>query len=154
MVWVGFDVKEKKKQIENIEARIKDRIKGGYELDVPTGRAFLPSSESGRHPGFLRVGQKIVCSIIEQHDNEIVVSRKRYLESCAKEFFNNVTIGQYLNGTIVNIVKYGAFVDLGPVDALLHNDNVPGNYRIKLMDQIAVKVIQKDIGQQQISVSI
>ena len=112
----------------NIPGQVIARTKGGLEVDVGV-RAFLPASQADMRP--LRnldslVGQQINCKVakLDRKRSNVVVSRKAALE----EEFNQrkgqllakLTEGAVLVGRVKNLVDYGAFVDLGGMDGLLH----------------------------------
>jgi small subunit ribosomal protein S1 len=112
-----------------VEGRVTGHNKGGLELDINGLRAFMPISqiESFRvedlHP---YDNQKLRCEVTEvnREDRNIVVSRRNLLEQEAAEArektFGALAEGQILTGTVKTIMPYGAFVDIGGVDGLLH----------------------------------
>ena len=108
---------------------IIERVKGGFTVDVKTIKAFLPGSlvdvKPVRDLGYLE-GKELEFKVIkmDQKRNNIVVSRRAILEESRAEqraeVIGNLTEGQEVDGVVKNITEYGAFVDLGGVDGLLH----------------------------------
>jgi 4-hydroxy-3-methylbut-2-enyl diphosphate reductase len=113
---------------EMITAQVVDRVKGGLVVDVGV-RGFVPATHVGS--GKLRniekfVGQPLQLKVIEiDRDRKKVVLSNREAEeerrkSAKEEIFNRVKPGDRLSGTVRRLTDYGAFVDLGGVDGLLH----------------------------------
>jgi len=113
---------------EMITAQVVDRVKGGLVVDVGV-RGFVPATHVGS--GKLRniekfVGQPLQLKVIEiDRDRKKVVLSNREAEeerrkSAKEEIFNRVKPGDRLAGTVRRLTDYGAFVDLGGVDGLLH----------------------------------
>jgi small subunit ribosomal protein S1 len=111
-----------------VRGTVTGLIKGGVTVDVGV-RAFMPASRSGaRDANELQklVGQDIACKVIkvDPADNDVVVDRRAVLEEeevRAKEArFGELQEGMVLNGTVRNLLDYGAFVDIGGVDGMLH----------------------------------
>lgn len=111
-----------------LTAQVVDRVKGGLSVDVGV-RGFVPATHVGN--GKLRniekyVGQPLKLKVIEiDRDRRKVVLSNRQAEeerraSAKEEIFNKVNPGDILDGTIRRLTDYGAFVDLGGVDGLLH----------------------------------
>ncbi|MGH8162117.1 MAG: S1 RNA-binding domain-containing protein, partial [Gammaproteobacteria bacterium] len=114
---------------ENVTGYISGKVKGGFSVDVEGIRAFLPGSlvdvRPVRDPTYLE-GKPLDFKIIklDQRRNNVVVSRRAVVE---KEFsaerealLDRLTEGALLNGVVKNMTEYGAFVDLGGIDGLLH----------------------------------
>ena len=112
----------------NITGRVLDRIKGGLTVDVGI-RAFMPSSQADIRP--LRnveslIGQEIQCKIIKiiRKRSNVVVSRRLAMEEDANQrkaaLLARVSEGVTLTGRVKNLTDYGAFLDLGGMDGLLH----------------------------------
>lgn len=111
-----------------IEAQVTRAVKGGLEVDLGL-RAFLPASQVER--GYVNdlsryVNQIIRVKIIEldRHKNRVILSRKKVLEEererARQAFWSSVEEGQIRTGTVKSITDFGAFIDLGGVDGLLH----------------------------------
>src|SRR5262245_5924417 len=116
------------KHNEIIAGRVTSLVKGGLTVDVGT-RAFMPASRSGvRDAAEMEklVGQEIRCRIIklDVDDEDIVVDRRAVLEEEAKQIRRNtlesLEEGSVVRGTVRSLADYGAFVDIGGVDGLLH----------------------------------
>ena len=125
-VWEDLEKTFKEEAI--VEGRIISRIKGGMMVDIGV-KAFLPGSQIDLHP--IRdpeqlIGKTFPMKIIKinQRRGNVVVSRRLLLEESRDQrrqrTLSNLTEGQLVNGTIKNITDYGAFVDLGGIDGLLH----------------------------------
>ena len=122
------DIEEAYKNDEVIEGRVIDRIKGGLAVDVGV-RAFLPGSQVDVRPlrnlETLR-GQKIRVKVIKLNKKRgnIVLSRREVIEAenqdRKKETLKRLKEGAQIKGIVKNITEYGAFVDLGGIDGLLH----------------------------------
>jgi 4-hydroxy-3-methylbut-2-enyl diphosphate reductase len=121
-------IEEAFKTQEMITAQVVDRVKGGLVVDVGV-RGFVPATHVGS--GKLRniekfVGQPLQLKVIEiDRDRKKVVLSNREAEeerrkSAKEEIFNRVKPGDRLSGTVRRLTDYGAFVDLGGVDGLLH----------------------------------
>ncbi len=107
-------------------------IKGGFSVDVGV-RAFMPASRSGvRDAADMEklVGQEIRCRIIKLDvtDEDVVVDRRAVAEeeerSAKDKFYSQMKEGDTVSGTVRSLTDYGAFVDLGGVDALLHVSDI------------------------------
>src|SRR5579871_3806423 len=103
-------------------------VKGGFSVDVGV-RAFMPASRSGvREASEMQnlVGQEIRCRIIKLDvaDEDVVVDRRAVAEeeerSAKDRLYSNIKEGDVISGTVRSLTEYGAFIDLGGVDALLH----------------------------------
>lgn len=112
----------------SVTGRVLDRIKGGLTVDIGI-HAFMPSSQADLRP--LRnvdalLGQEITCKIIKliRKRSNVVVSRKEAMEEEANlrkaELVQKLSEGLELTGRVKNLTEYGAFVDLGGLDGLLH----------------------------------
>jgi small subunit ribosomal protein S1 len=121
-------------------------IKGGLSVDVGV-RAFMPASRSGtKDPAELEklVGQEIPCRIIkiDVADEDVVVDRRAVLEEeerAGKEKrFSELKEGDLVSGTVRSLTDYGAFVDIGGVDALLHISDIGWSRVSKPSDVLTV----------------
>lgn len=114
---------------ERVNGQLFGRVKGGFTVDLSGAVAFLPGSQVDvrpvRDPGSL-MGQRQDFQILkmDRRRGNIVVSRRAVLEETRAEARNellaNLAEGQVLEGVVKNITDYGAFVDLGGIDGLLH----------------------------------
>jgi small subunit ribosomal protein S1 len=150
----------------SIKVRVIDRIKGGLTVDVMGARAFLPGSQVDTRPirnlDSLK-GQDIDVRVIKLNKKRgnIVVSRKQMLEeeltSKRDKTMEQLAENAVLTGTVKNLTDYGAFVDLGGIDGLLHiTDMSWGRLThphdlVQVGDQIQVKVLKFDKDKQRVS---
>ncbi len=111
-----------------VTGRVMRKIKGGLLLDIGVP-VFLPASQVDiRRPGEIAdyIGYALTCRIlkIDEERRNIVVSRRQLIESqrriMQKRLFPKLQKGETRTGTVKNIVDFGAFVDLGGIDGLLH----------------------------------
>jgi small subunit ribosomal protein S1 len=121
-------------------------IKGGFTVDVGV-RAFMPASRSGvREAGDMEkfVGQQIRCRIIKLDvaDEDVVVDRRVLAEEEERlvkdQRFSEIKEGDTVTGTVRSLTDYGAFVDLGGVDALLHVGEISWGRVNKSTDVLSV----------------
>jgi len=112
-----------------IEAKITAEIKGGYRVDLGGLQGFMPRSEVDIHAGIQAsqlIGNTYEVAILEasHRPENVVVSRKKPLADLANiaraKFFEGVKLGDRVTGDVKRLTDFGAFVDLGGVDALLH----------------------------------
>jgi small subunit ribosomal protein S1 len=124
--WTGLEAAFANKSV--ISGRVLEVIKGGLRVDVGV-RAFMPASRSGaREQADLEklVGQDIECRItkLDTASEDVVVDRRGVLEErerqIKQESFEKLQTGDVVKGTVRTITDFGAFVDLGGVDGLLH----------------------------------
>src|SRR3984885_77140 len=151
-----------------IAGTVTGLVKGGLTVDVGV-RAFLPASRSGaRDAAELEklVGQQIRCRIIklEVTEEDVVVDRRVLAEeeerSTKERRYGELKEGETVHGEVRSLTGYGAFVDIGGVDALLHVGEIAWGRVNKTEDvlsvgqQIAVKVLKIDPEKQRISVGM
>jgi small subunit ribosomal protein S1 len=114
---------------ERINGTIFGRVKGGFIVDLSGAVAFLPGSQVDIRPvrditPLMNTPQPFQILKMDRSRNNIVVSRRAVLEEtraeARSELIANLKEGQILEGVVKNITEYGAFVDLGGVDGLLH----------------------------------
>ncbi len=141
----------------NIEARVVSTNKGGLELEMAGGiRAFMPASQIDLHhvedlEQF--ISQKVHATVreIDRRGKRVILSRRRYLEVQRNrkrdELLKDLTVGQTRQGTVMRITDFGAFVDLGGLDGLLHISDMSYSRTEKPQDivksgqQITIKVL-------------
>jgi small subunit ribosomal protein S1 len=143
-------------------------VKGGVSVDVGV-RAFMPASRSGSKDAAEMeklVGQEIQCRIIKLDvaDEDVVVDRRSVLEEeerAAKERrYSEIKEGETIQGTIRSLTDYGAFVDIGGVDALLHVADISWGRVNKPADvltvgqQVDAKVLKVDAAKRRISLGM
>ena len=154
---------------EVIIGLISGRVKGGFTVEIRDVRAFLPGSLVDVRP--LRdneqlEGRELEFKVIklDQKRNNVVVSRRAVLEqenSAEREaLLENLQEGQEVKGIVKNLTDYGAFVDLGGVDGLLHITDMawkrikhPGEI-VAVGDEILVKVLKFDRERNRVSLGL
>src|SRR6187549_461809 len=148
-----------------VEGTVIEVVKGGLILDIGL-RGFLPASlVEMRRVRDLQpyVGQKLEAKIIEldKNRNNVVLSRRAFLEESQsegrKKFLESLKKGERQKGTVSSIVNFGAFVDLGGVDGLVHVSELswkhvdhPGSV-VQVGDEIEVQVLEVDLDRERIS---
>ena len=114
---------------EPVEGPITQRVRGGFTVDLSGVEAFLPGSQLDLRPmrdatALMHSQQKFQILKLDKRRGNIVVSRRAMLEANRTEergeLVQNLTEGQVVKGRVKNITDYGAFVDLGSLDGLLH----------------------------------
>jgi len=143
-------------------------VKGGFSVDVGV-RAFMPASRSGVREAVEMeklVGQEIRCRItkLDVTEEDLVVDRRVILEeeerSAKERRYSDIKPGDIVNGTVRNIMDYGAFVDIGGVDGLLHVTDISWARVDKPADMLSVgqeieaKVLKVDSDRQRISLGL
>ena len=153
---------------EVIEAPVTEAVKGGLVVDLGL-RAFLPASQVDR--GYVNdlskfVGQTIRVKILEldKSKNRVILSRRQVLDterdSAKKGFWENVEEGQVREGTVKSLTDFGAFIDLGGVDGLLHISEMSyGRIKhpsqvIKEGEKLTVKVLRLDREKEKVSLGL
>jgi small subunit ribosomal protein S1 len=141
--WTGLEAAFANKSV--ISGRVLEVIKGGLKVDVGV-RAFMPASRSGaREQADLEklVGQDIECRItkLDTASEDVVVDRRGVLEErerqTKQEAFEKLQAGDVLRGTVRTITDFGAFVDLGGVDGLLHVSDMTYSRGVKPSDVVS-----------------
>jgi small subunit ribosomal protein S1 len=143
-------------------------VKGGLILDIGL-RGFLPASlVELRRVRDLQpyVGRSLEAKIIEldKNRNNVVLSRRAWLEETQKEqredFLANLKPGEVRKGTVSSVVNFGAFVDLGGMDGLIHVSELswkhvdhPGSV-VQVGDEVEVQVLEVDLDRERISLSL
>ncbi len=114
---------------EKVDGVIFNQVKGGFTVDLDGAVAFLPRSQVDIRPvrdvaPLMNVPQPFQILKMDRRRGNIVVSRRTVLEESRAEqrheIVANLAEGQVIDGTVKNITDYGAFVDLGGIDGLLH----------------------------------
>jgi len=127
MVWDELESSMEAGEI--VTGRISGKVKGGFTVDIRDVRAFLPGSlvdvRPVRDPGYLE-GKELEFKIIklDRKRNNVVVSRRAVVESEnsveREQMLERLQEGAIVAGVVKNLTDYGAFVDLGGIDGLLH----------------------------------
>jgi small subunit ribosomal protein S1 len=114
---------------KRVDGRIFGRVKGGFTVDLDGAVAFLPGSQVDIRPvrditPLMEMPQPFQILKMDRRRGNIVVSRRAVLEETRaeqrSELINDLAEGQVIDGVVKNITDYGAFVDLGGIDGLLH----------------------------------
>jgi len=114
---------------ERVEGTIFSQVKGGFTVDLDGATAFLPRSQVDIRPirdvtPLMNTPQQFEILKMDRRRGNIVVSRRSVLEESRaeqrSEIVQNLEEGQIVEGTVKNITDYGAFIDLGGIDGLLH----------------------------------
>lgn len=123
------DLEKSMEKGEHVIGTIFGRVKGGFTVDLNGATAFLPGSQIDVRPirdvtPLIGVAQPFALLKMDRLRGNIVVSRRAVLEETRaeqrSEIIKNLTEGQVVEGTVKNITDYGAFIDLGGIDGLLH----------------------------------
>ena len=162
-------------RIEEVKSRdgtvigpVIEVVKGGLIIDIGL-RGFLPASlVEMRRVRDLQpyVGKDLECRIIEldKNRNNVVLSRRKFLEESQaeqrQEFLTSLDKGEVRTGTVSSIVNFGAFVDLGGVDGLVHVSELswkhvdhPGEV-VEVGEQLQVEVLDVDLERERVSLSL
>lgn len=167
-MWLGKELKRLVERGGVIEGKISGKVKGGLSVDIGM-LAFLPASQVDLRPGGNLdrfIGQTCKFKILKMNKKRgnVVLSRRVLLEEerekLKSETLEHLAEGQILEGIVKNITDYGAFVDLGGLDGLLHVTdmswgrlNHPSEL-IKVGDKIKVMVLKYDSAKGKISLGI
>jgi small subunit ribosomal protein S1 len=125
--WVKLEVKFTAG--ERVDGIIFNQVKGGFTVDLDGATAFLPRSQVDIRPirdvsPLMNISQPFEILKMDKRRGNIVVSRRSVLEESRaeqrSELVQNLEEGQIVDGIVKNITDYGAFVDLGGIDGLLH----------------------------------
>ena len=143
-------------------------VKGGLTVDLGV-RAFMPASRSGtRDAAELEklVGQEITCRIVklDAADEDVVVDRRVILEEQTRQLeqkrYSEVSEGDIVSGQVRSLTSYGAFVDLGGVDGLLHVSDIAWSRVnnpeevLTVGQQLQVKILKVDADSRRISIGL
>ena len=154
---------------ERVEGVIFGRVKGGFTVDLDGATAFLPGSQVDIRPvrdvtPLLNTKQPFQILKMDRRRGNIVVSRRAIMEEtraeARSEIVQNLVEGQAVEGVVKNITDYGAFVDLGGVDGLLHVTDIAWrrvNHPSEVLtvgETVRVQVIKINSETQRISLGI
>ena len=165
--WIQLEKAFEKGEIVN--GVINGRVKGGFTVEIDNVRAFLPGSlvdvRPVRDPAYLE-GKSLEFKVIklDQRRNNVVVSRRAVVEQEYSEereqLLESLQEGNTVKGIVKNLTDYGAFVDLGGIDGLLHITDMAWK-RVKhpsevvnVGDEIDVKILKFDRERQRVSLGI
>jgi len=154
---------------KRVEGRIFGRVKGGFTVDLDGAVAFLPGSQVDIRPvrdvtPLMDMPQPFQVLKMDRRRGNIVVSRRAVLEETRaeqrSELINDLAEGQVIDGVVKNITDYGAFVDLGGIDGLLHvtdmsykRVNHPSEV-INIGDTVTVQIVRINSDTQRISLGM
>ncbi len=142
---------------EKVQGVIFNQVKGGFTVDLDGAVAFLPRSQVDIRPirdvtPLMNVAQQFQILKMDRRRGNIVVSRRTVLEETRaeqrQELVQNLEEGQVIDGVVKNITDYGAFVDLGGIDGLLHVTDIAWrrvNHPTEVLNigqQVKVKIIK------------
>ena len=162
------DIQEIANNNKSIKGTVIESVKGGLIVDIGV-RGFLPASliDVRRVKELTSyIGEEIEAKILEldRQRNNIVLSRKAHLEEEQSEerqgFLDDLQVGDVREGKISSIVSFGAFVDIGGMDGLVHVSELSWkhvenpNEIVKVGDKATVKVLEIDNDKERISLSI
>ncbi len=167
MVW--DELEEAFEGEQAITGRINGKVKGGFTVDIKDVRAFLPGSlvdvRPVRDPAYLE-GKDLEFKIIklDRKRNNVVVSRRAVVESEHSEereqLMEKLQEGAILHGVVKNLTDYGAFVDLGGIDGLLHITDMawkrvrhPSEV-VNVGDELDVRVLKFDRERNRVSLGL
>ena len=163
------DLEKSFKANERVNGVIFGRVKGGFIVDLSGAVAFLPGSQVDIRPvrdvsPLMGVPQPFQILKMDAQRNNIVVSRRAVLEEtrteARSELMSNLSEGQVLEGVVKNITDYGAFIDLGGVDGLLHVTDIAWkrinhpSEALQVGETIKVQVIRFNSDTQRISLGM
>ena len=154
---------------ERVTGVIFGKVKGGFTVDLSGATAFLPGSQVDIRPvrdlgPLMGTPQPFQILKIDRRRGNIVVSRRAVLEEsraeARSELVSNLQEGQVLQGVVKNITDYGAFVDLGGVDGLLHVTDIAWqrishpSEALQIGETVEVQVIRFNAETQRISLGM
>ena len=165
--WIDLETAFEKGEV--VEGVINGRVKGGFTVEIDNVRAFLPGSlvdvRPVRDPAYLE-GKSLEFKVIklDQRRNNVVVSRRAVVEqeySAEREqLLEELKEGKTIKGIVKNLTDYGAFVDLGGIDGLLHITDMAWK-RVKhpsevveVGQEIDVKILKFDRERQRVSLGM
>src|SRR5688500_7373975 len=161
-------IMKSKKEGDPVSGKVTKKIKGGLLVDIGVP-VFLPASQVDiRRPGEISdwIGRNIDAVIlkIDEERRNIVISRRKLIEQQREELkkktFEGLQVGEIRKGTVKNIADFGAFIDLGGIDGLLHitdmswgRINHPSEI-LKIDQEIEVKVLSIDKDKEKIALGL
>ena len=168
-ITIWRDISRSCREGEVIEGEIVGKVKGGLSVDIGRILAFLPGSQIDLKP--VRnldalIGQRLKFKVIKfnRKRNNIVLSRRVLLDEERKqlrqETLKNLKEGDVVEGTVKNLTDYGAFIDLGGMDGLLHITDISWgrighpSERLSAGDRIKVKILRFDREKEKVSLGL
>ncbi|MFQ5712893.1 MAG: 30S ribosomal protein S1 [Candidatus Scalinduaceae bacterium] len=158
----------KYKEGDVVKGKVIRKIKGGLLVDIGIP-IFLPASQIDiKPPGEIAeyIGKEVTCKIlkIDEIQQNIIVSRRKLIEEerskQKQEFLSRVEVDQIVKGTVKNIADFGAFIDLGGIDGLLHITDMSWgrishpSEMLAINDEIEVKILGIDKEKEKIALGV
>lgn len=160
---------EAKKNNETVEFKVKEAVKGGLRGEVKGLKAFMPMSMVSAHfveDFTVYTGKKLEAKVIEvdKRDSKIILSRKvieqEEIKNKKEKFWNEIKQGEIRRGTVSKIMNFGAFVDLGEEEGLIHISELSfrkvksANEVVAVGQTVEVYVLEVDREKKRISLSL
>ncbi|NNF42478.1 MAG: 30S ribosomal protein S1, partial [Phycisphaerales bacterium] len=157
-----------KKENDIVEGRGMRKIKGGLLVDIGVP-VFMPASQVDiRRPSDIGeyIGKTIRAVIlkIDEERRNIVISRRKLIEQeredAKKQLLGNISVGDLITGTVTNIADFGAFVDLGGLDGLLHITDMSWgrvshpSEMVRIGDKLEVKILKIDNEKEKVALGL
>lgn len=152
-----------------VQGKVTGMNKGGLEIDLNGIRAFMPASQADTSPMkdiSVLLGENVKCEVVEldRRNKNVLVSRRKLLEKEAAEkraqLKDELEVGQTRKGIVGNITDYGAFVDIGGMDGLLHIRDLSWGSVERVSDilepgqEIEVRILKIDTERDRISLGL
>ena len=168
-VTIWKDISRSSREGEVIEGEIVSKVKGGLSVDIGGIHAFLPGSQIDLKPVHNLddlIGQRLTFKVIKfnRKRNNIVLSRRILLEEGRKaqrgETLKQLREGEIVEGTVKNLTDYGAFIDLGGLDGLLHITDISWgrvghpSEKLTVGERIKLKVLHFDQEKEKVSLGL
>lgn len=162
------ELQRKMEQGEIIEAQVKEVVKGGLVVDVGL-RGFVPASMVERHfvenfSDYKGRTLRLKVKELDREKNKVVLSQKDVLdeeyEANKQRLMSELKVGQQLEGTVQRLTQFGAFVDIGGIDGLVHISEMAWHHVqqpsevVKEGDKVTVQVLKVDPANDRVSLSI
>lgn len=152
-----------------VQGKVTGMNKGGLEVDLNGIRAFMPASQAASSPMkdiSVLLGETVKCEVVEldRRNKNVLVSRRKLMDKEAAEkraqLKDELEVGQTRKGIVGNITDYGAFVDIGGMDGLLHIRDLSWGSVEKVSDvlepgqEIQVRILKIDTERDRISLGL
>lgn len=162
------DLQQKLESREIIEATVADVVKGGLVVDIGL-RGFIPASMVERHfvedfSDYKGRSLRLRVKEIDKEKNKVILSQKDVLdeefEANKKNIISGLSVGQELDGTVQRLTQFGAFIDIGGIDGLVHISEMAWHHVekpsdvVKEGDKVHVQILKLDPQNERISLSI
>lgn len=166
MAYAWKELETVKENDETVEGMVVSVVKGGVLVEVKGVRGFVPSSHLRAKDIENIVGEKIELKILslEPQQNNFILSNKKVYSDAQEEskesMFTNLQVGQMVEGEVVRITDFGAFIDIGGMDGLLPLSQMSWRWVdhpsdvLKISDKVKVEIIGIDTEKQRVSLSL